>query len=59
MTNCVLYAVFLILGVIGAKAVESPYVEIGQLSTLYYFSHFLVILPLLDRVHYKLLYHSE
>jgi ubiquinol-cytochrome c reductase cytochrome b subunit len=36
---------FLILMQLGAKHVESPFIEIGQLSTVLYFSHFLVILP--------------
>jgi ubiquinol-cytochrome c reductase cytochrome b subunit len=36
---------FLILMQIGAKHVESPFIEIGQLSTALYFSHFLFILP--------------
>jgi ubiquinol-cytochrome c reductase cytochrome b subunit len=30
---------------LGAKHVESPFIEIGQLSTALYFSHFLFILP--------------
>jgi len=36
---------FLILMQLGAKHVESPFIEIGQLSTVLYFSHFLFILP--------------
>jgi ubiquinol-cytochrome c reductase cytochrome b subunit len=36
---------FLILGWIGANHPESPLVEIGQVSTIFYFSYFLVILP--------------
>jgi ubiquinol-cytochrome c reductase cytochrome b subunit len=36
---------FLILGWIGANHPESPLVEIGQVSTVFYFSYFLVILP--------------
>lgn len=31
---------FLILMVLGAKHVESPYIEFGQISTLLYFAHF-------------------
>ena len=36
---------FLILMQLGAKHVESPFIEFGQISTLLYFSHFLVIVP--------------
>jgi len=31
---------------LGAKHVESPYIEIGQIATVFYFSYFIVILPL-------------
>jgi ubiquinol-cytochrome c reductase cytochrome b subunit len=34
---------FLILMQLGAKHVESPFIEFGQLSTLLYFSYFIVI----------------
>lgn len=37
----------LILGWIGGKVVEEPFYTLGQISTIYYFSHFLIILPLL------------
>jgi quinol-cytochrome oxidoreductase complex cytochrome b subunit len=37
----------LILGWIGGQPVESPYIEIGQIATVYYFSFFLIIVPLL------------
>lgn len=36
---------FLILLQLGAKHVESPYIELGQISTVLYFSYFLFILP--------------
>ena len=39
---------FLILMVLGAKHVESPFIELGQISTLIYFSHFLIIVPLVS-----------
>ena len=39
---------FFILMVLGAKHVESPYIEFGQISTLLYFSHFLLIVPLVN-----------
>ena len=40
----------LVLGYIGAMPAESPYTEIGQVATAWYFLHFLVILPLLSRL---------
>jgi ubiquinol-cytochrome c reductase cytochrome b subunit len=39
---------FLILMQLGAKHVESPFIEFGQISTTIYFSYFLIILPLLS-----------
>ena len=36
---------FLILMQLGAKHVESPFIEFGQISTFLYFSYFLFILP--------------
>jgi ubiquinol-cytochrome c reductase cytochrome b subunit len=36
---------FLILGWIGSQHPEEPLVLIGQISTVYYFAYFLVILP--------------
>src|SRR6266481_9322631 len=38
---------FLILMQLGAKHVESPFIEFGQISTVLYFSHFLIIVPLI------------
>ena len=36
---------FLILMQLGAKHVESPFIELGQISTVLYFSYFLIIVP--------------
>ena len=36
---------FLVLMLLGAKHVESPFIEFGQLSTVIYFSYYLVIIP--------------
>ena len=36
---------FLVLLQLGAKHVESPFIEFGQISTVLYFSHFVVIVP--------------
>ncbi|GAB3762535.1 hypothetical protein GCM10027600_06500 [Nocardioides ginsengisegetis] len=30
---------------LGAKHVESPFIEFGQISTILYFAHFIVIVP--------------
>jgi ubiquinol-cytochrome c reductase cytochrome b subunit len=37
---------FLILMVLGAKHVETPYIELGQIATVLYFLTFLVFIPL-------------
>ena len=39
---------FWILMLLGAKHVESPYIEFGQISTVLYFAHFLIIVPFLS-----------
>jgi ubiquinol-cytochrome c reductase cytochrome b subunit len=39
---------FLVLLQLGAKHVESPFIEFGQISTVLYFAHFTVILPLVS-----------
>jgi ubiquinol-cytochrome c reductase cytochrome b subunit len=39
---------FLILMQLGAKHVESPFIEFGQLSTALYFSHFVIIVPFIS-----------
>jgi ubiquinol-cytochrome c reductase cytochrome b subunit len=44
----VFLANFLILMQLGAKHVESPFIEFGQISTVLYFSHFFIIVPLLS-----------
>ena len=36
---------FLILMQLGAKHVESPFIEFGQISTVLYFAHFVFIVP--------------
>lgn len=39
---------FLILMQLGAKHVESPFIEFGQISTVLYFAHFLIIVPVVS-----------
>lgn len=40
----------IILGWVGGKSPDGIYLIIGRLSTLYYFFHFIVLLPLLSRI---------
>jgi len=46
----VFVANFLILMQLGAKHVESPFIEFGQISTVLYFGHFLVIVPVVSLI---------
>ena len=39
---------FLILMQLGAKHVESPFIEFGQISTVLYFSYFLLVVPVIS-----------
>lgn len=41
---------FLILMQLGAKHVESPFIEFGQISTILYFSYFLFIVPVISLI---------
>jgi ubiquinol-cytochrome c reductase cytochrome b subunit len=41
----VFVANFLILMQLGAKHVESPFIEFGQISTALYFAHYIIIIP--------------
>ena len=41
---------FLVLMQLGAKHVESPFIEFGQLSTLLFFAHFAVIVPFISLI---------
>lgn len=40
-----LFADFLLLGWIGQEIVETPFVQIGQIATAFYFFYFLVLIP--------------
>ena len=44
----VFVANFLILMQLGAKHVETPFIEFGQISTVLYFAHFFVIVPVIS-----------
>jgi ubiquinol-cytochrome c reductase cytochrome b subunit len=50
-----LFADFVLLGWIGQKPVESPYIEIGMGATLFYFVYLLFLLPLIGVLENKLL----
>lgn len=46
---------FCILGWIGQQVVETPFIEIGQVSTILYFVYYLVALPGLTKLEYQLM----
>jgi ubiquinol-cytochrome c reductase cytochrome b subunit len=46
----VFMANFLVLMQLGAKHVESPFIEFGQISTILYFSYFLIMVPLITYI---------
>jgi ubiquinol-cytochrome c reductase cytochrome b subunit len=46
---------FLLLGYIGQQTPESPFIEIGQIASIYYFTYFLAIIPLLGQLENKLI----
>lgn len=39
-----------ILGWIGQKVVEYPYIQVGQIATVYYFGFLLVLIPVIGRI---------
>ena len=41
---------FLVLMQIGQKHVETPFIELGQISTVLYFAHFFVIMPVISLI---------
>ena len=47
---------FLCLLILGAKHVESPFIEMGQIFTVSYFSFFLIVMPLISLIENKLSY---
>jgi ubiquinol-cytochrome c reductase cytochrome b subunit len=46
---------FILLGWLGGAAPETPFIEIGQICTIYYFAYLLVIIPGLGYLENKLL----
>jgi|TARA_Y100000816_G_C25560821_1_gene302954 ubiquinol-cytochrome c reductase cytochrome b subunit len=51
-----LVADFILLSYIGQAPPESPFIEIGQVATVYYFAFFLVFVPVLGRLEKALIY---
>ena len=45
---------FLLLGWIGQKPVETPYIEVGQFATVFYFAFMLILIPVIGIVEKKL-----
>jgi len=48
---------FLILGWIGQKPVESPYIEIGKYATFFYYTFFVILMPLIGKIEVFFLNH--
>ena len=47
---------FILLTWIGSKPVEEPFIFIGQLSSIFYFSYFLIIMPSIGLIENKILF---
>ena len=45
----------LLLGWLGCQIVEQPYIQLGQISTIFYFSYFLIIIPFIIKLEHLLL----
>ena len=50
---------FILLTWIGSKPVEDPYIFIGQLSSIFYFSYFLLLVPLAGIIENKILFNRS
>lgn len=50
---------FILLTWIGSKPVEEPFILIGQLSSIFYFSYFLIMIPLSGLIENKLLLNNK
>jgi ubiquinol-cytochrome c reductase cytochrome b subunit len=44
-----LVADYFLLGYLGQQVPESPFIEIGQIASIFYFAYFLVFIPILGR----------
>ena len=47
---------FILLGQIGSQHVEVPFVLVGQICTIIYFSYFLIIVPVISTIENVLFY---
>lgn len=47
---------FLLLGNLGQLHVEVPYILLGQISTVYYFSYFIILVPVVSSIENILFY---
>jgi len=54
VTFYIFVAIFIGLMILGAKHVESPYIELGQTFTLLYFLYFLLVTPLISYIENKI-----
>ena len=54
-----LLADFVILGWVGQKIVETPYIEVGQFATIFYFIFFCFVLPLIGYIEQKMLKYNK
>lgn len=50
-----LVADFFLLSYLGQAPAESPYIEVGQVATIYYFSFFMLFVPVLGRLEKSLI----
>lgn len=50
---------FILLTWIGSKPVEEPFIFIGQVSSIIYFSYLLIIIPIIGIVENKLLFYNK
>jgi quinol-cytochrome oxidoreductase complex cytochrome b subunit len=53
-----LVADFLILGWVGQKPVTDTYIVVGQIATIYYFSFFIFLIPLIGLIEKKLVHYK-
>jgi ubiquinol-cytochrome c reductase cytochrome b subunit len=47
---------FILLGNLGQLHVEVPYIALGQFATLYYFAHYIIIVPVISTLENILYY---
>ena len=47
ISTCWKVADFILLSYLGQAPAESPFIEVGQIASIYYFGFFLVIIPCL------------